>query len=49
MYTDDIDTSEEWLRYTESKAIMQRYNIFNYSDRDAEEVKEKSKEEPEEK
>ena len=43
-YTDDINTSEEWLRYIESKAIMQKYDIIDYSDKEAEEKKEQYKE-----
>lgn len=39
-----MNATEEWLRYIESRAIMQEYGITGYTD-DKEETREENKEE----
>lgn len=40
-----MNATEEWLRYIESRAIMQEYGITGYTDDKEEETKEENKEE----
>lgn len=44
-YYFSMNATEEWLRYIESKAIMQEYGITGYTDDKEEETKEENKEE----
>ena len=43
-----MNATEEWLRYIESKHIMQQYNIKGYSDEEKKEESEEKKEETDE-
>ena len=44
-YYFSMNATEEWLRYIESRAIMQEYGITGYTDDKEEETKEENKEE----